>query len=119
MEQEGQKGQGAFTPGPWRVGADLIRVHTGWRDEGGNCTPENFHRNGFAKTVARIGKEDGDWRPIEQQVADAFLIAAAPDLLEALSEVVGTSLQAFPALAHQPAFVRATAAILKATRGSL
>lgn len=76
------------TPGPWRVGADLIRVHPNWRDEHGNAARESFHRNGFAKTIASVGKEDGDWRPIEQQVADARLIASAPDLLAQLEFAV-------------------------------
>ena len=74
------------TPGPWRVGADLIRVHTYWRDENGNCTSANFHRNGFAKAIAIVGREDGDWRHISQQVSDAHLIAAAPELYEALKD---------------------------------
>lgn len=74
------------TPGPWRLGADLIHVHPYWIDEGGNSTSENFHRNGYAKTIATVGKEYGDWRDISQQVADTRLIAAAPELLEALRE---------------------------------
>lgn len=72
------------TEGPWRRGADLIRVHADWRDENGSLSKDALHRNGFAKTIASVGKEDGDWRPIAQQVADATLIAAAPELLAAL-----------------------------------
>lgn len=74
----------SFTPGPWRVGADLTRVHPFWKNGDGDFAPENLHRNGYAKTIAAVGKEDGDWRGILQQVADARLIAAAPELLEAL-----------------------------------
>jgi hypothetical protein len=74
------------TPGPWRVGAcDMTRIHPNWRDEHGNAAPDNFHRNGFAKTIATTGKLS--WRSIDQQVADARLIAAAPDMLAALEAI--------------------------------
>jgi hypothetical protein len=65
----------------------LTRVHPGWRDEGGNADRTAFHSNGFAKTIATVGKEEGDWRGIEQQVADARAIAAIPALLAELTEL--------------------------------
>lgn len=74
------------TPGPWRVGSDLIRVHPSWRDERGNADRTAFHSNGFAKTIATVGKEEGDWRGIEQQVADARAVAAIPDMIAELTE---------------------------------
>lgn len=72
------------TAGRWRVGADLIRIHPDWRDEHGNSAPECFHRNGYAKTIASVGKEDGDWREIRQQVSDAAFIVAAVNYVRTL-----------------------------------
>lgn len=80
----------AATEGPWRAGADLIRVHPGWRQDGpkSEMRADAFHRNGFAKTIASVGKENGDWRPIDKQVGDAAFIAHARTDMEALLDYV-------------------------------
>lgn len=70
------------TPGPWRVGADLVGICVDWRDESGNATKECFSRNGYVKTVARI--THSPFADIEQHCANARLMAASPDLLTAL-----------------------------------
>jgi hypothetical protein len=77
------------TQGPWGQGQpDMTRIHPDWRDDDGNSTAECFHRNGFAKTIATVGKEDGDWRPTEQQFSDVALIVAAVNALPALLDEV-------------------------------
>jgi hypothetical protein len=75
------------TPGPWRVGADLCRVHPHWM-EGGCLSNEALHRNGYAKTIATVANENHDWRDIGAQVADAYLIAAAPEMFDILEEML-------------------------------
>lgn len=59
------------TPGPWRIapsfaeGADHVRVCVG------------------AENIAKVGSSDHSW---SQAIADATLIMASPDLLEALQQ---------------------------------
>jgi len=65
---------GKHTPGPWRLflttdGRALIGI--------GEETGEGITDRGF-----------GTWRSGEEQIANARLIAAAPDLLEALKNLV-------------------------------
>lgn len=64
------------TPGPWRLfmttdGRKLIGI--------GESTGEGIADHGF-----------GTWRSGEEQLANARLIAAAPDLLEALKTCLST-----------------------------
>ena len=66
------------TPGPWTVTAD----GAGWYIE---CAPERGHS--VAYIMAEIGEEDPDTSDDEKE-ANARLIAAAPDLLEALQWLV-------------------------------
>lgn len=70
------------TKGPWRVGADLIRVHP--------HSLSAFHKNGFAYTIATVGREGKDWRGIEQQCSDAALIVELvnnlPTIISALQK---------------------------------
>lgn len=70
------------------------------------------------ETVAKVGSIDHPW---EQTVSDAKLIAAAPDLLEALQELRAI-MDAFmfseddvPAWTYRKAIKKATEAINKAT----
>lgn len=76
------------TKGPWGVGADLIRIHPNWRDDHGNMAAACVHRNGYIKTIASVGKEDGDWRDILEQTGDAALIVAAVNSLPALLDEI-------------------------------
>ena len=66
------------TPGPWTVTAD----GAGWYIE---CSPERGHSVAYIR--AEIGEEDPDTSDNEKE-ANARLIAAAPELLEALSKFV-------------------------------
>jgi hypothetical protein len=66
-------------------------VHLAWRDDDGNISSETLHRNGYAKTVAVVANENHDWRDIGAQVADGHLIAAAPELFEALRGLVNVT----------------------------
>jgi hypothetical protein len=97
------------TPGPWYVGTEF-------NDQG---------RHIYA--AQKVRHEDGDeWHPLiactdddERLVdwqANAVLIAAAPDLLEAL-ETLANMAEAFPDELHKdhPDVVAARAAITKAT----
>lgn len=57
----------------------MTLIHPDW-PEGGE------HKNGYPFTIASTGKVK-PWRSIEQQVADARLIADAPSLLKALERI--------------------------------
>lgn len=65
------------TPGPWTLTAD----GAGWYIE---CSPERGHSVAYIR--AEIGEEDPDTSDDEKE-ANARLIAAAPELLEALQAV--------------------------------
>ena len=90
------------TPGPWRSSGSLTiyieaRLGDGWIQE-----------------VCSVGPTEADKGYGEQQQANARLIAAAPDLLEALQAVLANSLDSKGlADAHK----QARAAIAKATGG--
>ena len=82
------------TPLPWRQGQpDSRKVHPHWRDSDGNDRDDCLHKNGWAKTIATVGKEEGDWRDALRQHADAALIVAAvnalPELLAMARRVEG------------------------------
>ncbi|WP_226552947.1 hypothetical protein [Celeribacter naphthalenivorans] len=67
-----------FTPGPWRVGSDLEKICLNGDDK--------FTTNGWAKCVAKVTSPE--WMGGTQAFHNANLIAAAPDLYEALSVVL-------------------------------
>ncbi|MBO9602576.1 MAG: hypothetical protein J7496_08720 [Novosphingobium sp.] len=85
-------GDTPWTAGPWRLGADLNRIHPDWRDEHGNSDRSCYGRNGAVKTIATLRLSG--WRGINQHVADARLIAAAPEMAEFLQKTA-TALKAF------------------------
>jgi hypothetical protein len=77
------------TPLPWRQGQpDSRKVHPHWRDSDGNDRDDCLHKNGWAKTIATVGKEEGDWRDALRQHADAALIVAAVNALPELLAMV-------------------------------
>lgn len=66
-----------FTPGPWFVSGQITKYV-----EARIC-------GGMIQEVAACGPTDADGGYGEQQIANATLIAAAPDLLEALEGMIG------------------------------
>lgn len=97
------------TPGPWWLQAD----GAGWYVE---CTPERGHSVAYVR--AEAGEDDPD-TPDAEKEANARLIAAAPDLLEALWAMV-TSFHAVEYMEPhmQEASNMARAAIAKAEGGA-
>ena len=87
------------TPGPWTQGTSENGVECVWLD-------------GHTESVRDMG-DDGTWIDCNTE-ANARLIAAAPDLLEALRSL----LDALPSATTHPAIRSARAAIAKATGGA-
>ena len=87
-----------YTPGPWRIGTP---------PPNGEQTVGTL--NGLMVAVATIGAE------MEETKANARLIAAAPELLEALQSVLDNCLDSEGLCA---AHAKARAAIAKATGGA-
>lgn len=87
------------TPGPWKTHA-LTKSH-GIYDQTGT-------------SVAKVGDAFGVCA--ERRAADARLIAAAPDLLEALRNLTLTAARYLPDYNEHPDIQAAEAAIAKATQ---
>ena len=98
-----------YTPGPW--------------EKCGGATPHYCAINSqkgyiiFGLADHLVDKEKG--KPIKapdmwEQQANARLIAAAPELLEALEDVIGRFTEAFPASETYEPIIAARAAIKKA-----
>ena len=96
----------AHTPGPWRVSKR-------YQDKVDVLHNRGAHIGGTSLTVARVTVRQS-W--FAEQMANAHLIAAAPDLLEALQLIAGTD-PVDAALDPQRAVRVAIAAIKKATNG--
>ena len=96
------------TPGPWTVTAD----GAGWYIE---CAPERGHS--VAYIMAEIGEEDPDTSDDEKE-ANARLIAAAPDLLEALQMLLEFPNTGPATSAAREAITKATGAA-RATEGGV
>lgn len=100
------------TPGPWKVSHNAAKQMGGWKT---NPYSIVVPVKGVSRTtVANI--PDRQTISEEQKRANAFLIAAAPDLLEALETLVNMA-ESFPSEMHKdhPDVVDARAAINKAT----
>lgn len=87
------------TPGPWTAAALFVRCK------------KSIDGFDFYPAVAKV-REKAEFIDYEEALANARLLAAAPELLEALQETV-TLLKALPA--HDLLIGRAVAAIAKAT----
>lgn len=107
------------TPGPWSV------PHFAEPDTNCMCgyvlTGDMF---GAVCTVHASGEGDdwqshGDNPKFAEAVANAHLIAAAPDLLEALRDCLDRFVEAFPAASEYEPIKRGFAAIAKATASHL
>lgn len=90
----------AFTPGPWRVGA-----------YGPNGCFTVGTKNGLM--TAMVAHSINERGQEAQAIGDAQLIAAAPELLEALVELAEAGAEAWGE--HRPCVKEARAAIAKAT----
>lgn len=79
--------EGKHTPGPWRVEEGTTLV---W----GNCNPEDHTTWGMGYPIAETRiNPSGNWSTgpyADEGEANARLIAAAPDMLEALELARGT-----------------------------
>ena len=91
-----------YTPGPWRDDSTHVRTAIN------SIATANNKRKHIA--MINITKNPEYEITIEEHEANARLIAAAPDLLEALESIVGGSTQRVSAELH----TRAQAAIAKA-----
>jgi len=77
-----------FTPGPWSTGCFV--------DDSTPCQCKYIFSEGYAGSVAEISVDNGkrigdggnDCPPLEEAKANARLIAAAPDLLDALEKAL-------------------------------
>lgn len=95
------------TPGPWEIDADTRPAEV--------CTVHHTsHPNGFVYVRGALGYWDAT---PEENMANARLIAAAPDLLKALSMCVASMKSCLPDFNphDQAAYDAAMAAIAKAT----
>lgn len=76
------------TPGPWIVGGPYPSVSVIRMVDAGSANPENPEPPTYEPVAILHFGIDGK-APPDQTKADAELIAAAPDLLNALNEAVG------------------------------
>ncbi len=80
-----------FTPGPWEV------PHFVTATDDGDCKCTSVVEGGYAGGICHIHIDNGmsiseggnDAPPLEEAKANATLIAAAPDMYEALKKVLG------------------------------
>jgi len=74
------------TKGPWFTGVDGIRIGLDYRDEHGNMSKEALvSSNGWMKTVCKVNYAQ---YINHEALANAHLIAAAPDMFDAMLEFV-------------------------------
>ena len=92
------------TPGPWTIFSARANVALG-------SPVESEIRSADRHVVARLGVIR-DW-----QQGDAALIAAAPELLDALRELANAHSYDSPIKLRKAAYLQARAAIAKATGG--
>jgi hypothetical protein len=95
------------TPGPWTLDSTFPDPD-GYKVRGGSL----IFRKG--PRLIAIVKNQGDSPITEDHLSDARLIAAAPDLLEALKDCVSGRLGGQPGYVNTLALTRAEAAIRKA-----
>jgi len=87
-----------WTPGPWKIGSRY--TENGVYDKAGNliANTHSSHRN--------FDREN----QIAEQNANAHLIAAAPDMYEALEDIIGDTEFG----CHRASYIKARAALAKA-----
>lgn len=107
--------EGGHTPGPWMAAAGPSSV-VGWpvvaRPQGRSICNVSWQPK-----PATVSDEDYHAFYVEVQ-ANGHLIAAAPDLLAALREMLEMGELFIPAKLESPGFKRARAALARATGGA-
>jgi hypothetical protein len=95
----------AHCPGPWTIGK---------RSRGGYTS---INADGWQSLAKVVTVMEGDNRPFSEGVANAHLIAAAPDLLASLQVMLRdyAAVHDIGDVEMQPAIYQARAAIAKAT----
>ena len=109
-----------YTPGPWHTTLRAAPVEEGYDDE---LEIAISGSNPNQRTIAATFKTDGftvdgyemDGCSLEEAQANALLIAAAPELLEALQAITNAAKEKRVTSEH---YEVAVAAIAKATRGA-
>ena len=94
-----------FTPGPWRVGDDATgKPLTVWAAEPGRCVTSVLDD--------RLGRD-------APPIANARLVAAAPEMYEALTRYIATyaDTQTHPTPTQEALVILATRSALKRVRG--
>ena len=99
-----------FTAGPWEVVGEGLKIKPARHDLYFAPIAEAF-------PVIEWDEGDGNWRKAKhvEAHANARLIAAAPDLLEALRDLLVLAQAHYPIPAAKGEIVRARTAIAKAT----
>jgi hypothetical protein len=78
---KGKENKMSHTPGPWKAVDDV--------DEGVWVSPQNTNNNIICDIVGRIWDPEAKATQItDEDIENARLIAAAPDMLEALEKVI-------------------------------
>lgn len=112
-----------YTPGPWECDGDFFEVCRVEFEGSGSYTTISSRSRISSPVAFAVGTPDTNWRDDTEQEANARLIAAAPDLLEAAQNAVeewgmraGDDDALLP-LAEQPESIAALMRALARARG--
>lgn len=102
------------TPGPWEIGYRGMDICCTNAKIGGHAKLFDVRGWGYLTGNGHGGLGLKEYEAIAVQEANALLVAAAPELLEALIDCVGRFTEAFPAAENYEPIKKARAAISKA-----